>query len=213
MPVPEFTRLDVPGRPRGLVLLLHGGRADGHDPVDDSSASWRRSRWMMREIADHAHAQDVSLWLLRFLHRGWNEGSGAVPSPVPDARWALQQIRGEVGEVPVVLLGHSMGARTAVAVADDPSVTGVVALAPWLPADEPVEQLRGKPFAAAQGRRDRITSFRATRAFAVRAESVGSSVEMHDMGKVGHYMFRRRAQWNDFAVTRSLAFIRQHADR
>ena len=36
--------------------------------------------------------------------------------------------------MPVVLLGHSMGGRTAVAVADDPSVVGVVALAPWLPA-------------------------------------------------------------------------------
>jgi pimeloyl-ACP methyl ester carboxylesterase len=213
MPVPEFTRLDVPGRPTGVALLLHGGKADGHDPVDDSSVSWRRSRWMMREIADRAHAEGVSLWLLRYLHRGWNEGSGAVPSPVPDARWALSQIRGVLGELPVVLLGHSMGARTAVAVADHPSVTGVVALAPWLPAGEPVEPLRGKPFAAAQGRADLITSFRATEAFALRAGNVAASVEMHHMGRVGHYMLRRRREWNDFAVTRTLAFIRQHAER
>lgn len=208
MHTPDFTKADVDGTPRGLVLMLHGGRADGHEPVDESSASWRRSRWMMREITERAHAEDVGLWLLRYLHRGWNQRSATGPSPVPDARWALDQVRAAHGDVPVVILGHSMGARTAVAVADDPSVTGVVALAPWLPAGEPVAALAGKHLVAAQGRRDRITSFRATQAYVARARDVAASVELHDMGRVGHYMFRRRRQWNDLAVGRSLALLR-----
>ena len=140
---PQLTRHDVAGTPDGVVLMLHGGTANSLDPVDDRSASWRRSRWMMGQIADRLH------------EAGWGSGCCATssvagtpgslsPSPVPDARWALDEVRRELGELPVVLLGHSMGARTAVAVADDPLVQGVVALAPWLPADEPVAPLAGK---------------------------------------------------------------------
>jgi dienelactone hydrolase len=98
-----------------------------------------------------------------------------------------------------------MGARTAVAVADDPDVVGVVALAPWLPADEPNHTLAGKQLAAGHGSRDKITSARQTRAFCRSAEGVAASVEFHDMGRVGHYMFRNVSAWNDFAVSRSLA--------
>lgn len=212
MPEPALHRIDAPADPSGLVLMLHGGQQTGHAPVDDRSASWRRSRWMQRQITARAHAQGVSLWLLRYRRRGWNAGAGAHPSPVPDARWALEQVRRELGALPVVLLGHSMGARTAVAVADDPLVTGVVALAPWLPADEQVHTLRGRSLAAAHGRSDRITSYGATEAFVRRAEAVVRSTELADMGRVGHYMLRRVRAWNDFAVSRSLAFLREHAE-
>ena len=205
MPQPSLTRHDV-AEPRALILMLHGGREDGGDPVDGRSASWRRSRWMMTQISGRAERAGVGIWLLRYGVRGWNERSAATPSPVPDARWALDRVRDELGDLPVVLLGHSMGARTAVAVADDANVTGVVALAPWLPAQEPNRTLRGKHLAAAHGRTDRITSARATRAFVSNAESVAASVEFHDMGRIGHYMFRNIPAWNDFALSRSLRF-------
>lgn len=212
MPAPELTRRDVDGRPSGLILMLHGGKSDSLAPLDDKSASWRRSNAMMTHIAGRANRAGVSVWLLRYQIRGWNDRVASPPSPVPDARWALDEARRELGEVPVVLLGHSMGGRTAVAVADDPSVTGVVALAPWLRADEPVGPLAGKHLAAAHGRSDKITSARQTQAFVRRAGSVAASTEFEDMGRVGHYMFRRISSWNDFAISRSLAFVQQHAD-
>jgi predicted alpha/beta-hydrolase family hydrolase len=213
MPDRELHRLDPAHRPNGVVLMLHGGQATSHEPVDDRSASWRRSRWMQRQIATRTHDEGSAVWLLRYSRRGWNAGVGPHPSPVPDARWALDEVRRRLGSLPVVLLGHSMGARTAVAVADDPQVTGVVALAPWFPSGEPVGPLAGRRLAAAHGRADRITSFRATAEFVRRAEEVAASAELIDMGPVGHYMFRRLRTWNDVAANRSLTFLREHADR
>jgi predicted esterase len=211
VPSPSLTRHDV-AQPRGLVLMLHGGKADGTTPVDESSASWRRSNWMLTHTRGRLNRAGASVWLLRYSLRGWNARRGATPSPVPDARWALEQARSELGDLPVVLLGHSMGARTAVAVADDPAVAGVVALAPWLPADEPNHALAGRHLAAAHGRTDKITSARQTREFVRRAAPVAVSTEFHDMGRVGHYMFRDIPAWNAFAVDRSLTQLGIGAD-
>ena len=100
-----------------------------------------------------------------------------------------------------------MGGRTAVHVADDPSVLGVVALAPWLPPGEPVEALRGKQLYAAHGSRDRITSARGTAAYVRRAAAVARTAEFRDMGPVGHYLLRGRRSWNAFAVESALRVL------
>jgi predicted esterase len=204
MPAPSLISSNAPGRPRGLVLMLHGGRADGLRAVEERAASWRRSWAMMMQISGRLNGAGVDVWLLRYSVRGWNAGVAAVPSPLPDARWALEEVRRERGDVPVVLLGHSMGGRTAVAVADDPSAVGVVGLAPWLPPGEPDAPLAGKRLAVAHGRRDRITPLQQSRTFCQGAQRVASSVELVDMGRVGHYMLRSVRAWNLFAVSRCL---------
>jgi len=204
----DLTRRDVRGAPSGLIVMLHGGKEHGLGPVTGRSGSWWRSRAMMRQITGRAHRAGVSVWLLRYRREGWNPGVAPDPSPVPDARQALEQARRELADVPVVLVGHSMGGRTAVAVADDPAVRGVVALAPWLPDGERVAPLAGRRFAAAHGRSDRITSAARTEQFARRAAEVAASAEFHDMGPIGHYMLRAVPQWNEFAITRALAFLR-----
>lgn len=57
------------------------------------------------------------------------------------------------GATPVVMLGHSLGGRAAVRSAGAAGVRGVVALAPWLPEDEPVDQLAGRALAILHGLR------------------------------------------------------------
>jgi predicted esterase len=203
MPQATLTRLDPPGTPRALILMLHGGTQSSADPVGGRSASWQRFAAMQRSITGRAHARGVSTWLLRYRERGWNGGTG----PVADARWALAEARRELGDLPVVLLGHSMGARTSVHVAAEPGVVGVVGLAPWLPPGEPVRALTGRRLVAAHGRRDRITSYRATRAYVDRARAVTAAAELVDMGPVGHYMLKRVRAWNDLAIDASLGLL------
>lgn len=195
--VPELTDRLLPERPRAVVLVLHGGAEHSTAPLGPRSGAWRRSRTLARHLAPALVADDIGLLVLRYRVKGWNAGVEALPSPVPDARWALDEIAAE-HDVPVAIVGHSMGARTGVAVADHPSVRGVVALAPWLPVDDPVTPLAGKVLRAAHGRLDRITSARATRKYVERAAAIADA-EFTDMGPTGHYMLRRVPLWN--AVT------------
>lgn len=204
---PFLTTSPPANHPRGLVLMLHGGAEGGTEPIDDRSLSFRRSRWMMREIQGRLHRADVEVWLLRYRLKGWNLGHAELPSPVPDARWALDEVRRVHGDLPVVLLGHSMGARTAVAVADDPSVLGVVAVAPWLPKGEPVGPLTGRHLVAAHGPRDRITRYKDTKYYVERAREVAASATLTTMEGLGHYMLKGRGRWNDFAAESSLRLL------
>jgi predicted esterase len=186
-----------------MVLLLHGGKPHSRQPIDGRSASWRRALWLQRSIAARSHEAGIGVWLLRYRHRGWNGGA----NPTDDARWALDRLREAHGDLPVVLLGHSMGARVAVHVADDPSVVGVVGLAPWWSADDPVATLAGRALRAAHGRRDRITSFRETTRYVDRARTVAASVELHDLGGLGHYMLVGSREWHDVALSSVLEVI------
>jgi pimeloyl-ACP methyl ester carboxylesterase len=196
-------------RPRrtttGVALLLHG-LVRSPDPLDARSPSWLRMRLMAAQVRGALTRDGIAVWLLRYRFGGWGDDT-RFPSPVGDARWALGRIREELGGVPVVLVGHSMGGRTAVAVADDLHVRGVVALAPWLGPRDPVATLRGRHLLAAHGRKDRVTSAEATRAYVARASRTTLTSECIDMGPRGHTMLPGAAAWNRVAVDATRRFL------
>ena len=99
-----------------------------------------------RDLA--ALGDDLAVAQLRYRLRGWNDtGDDALA----DVAFALDTLDARYGGVPIVLVGHSMGGRAALRSAGHPTVRGVVALAPWLPGTEPVEQLAGsRPRGAAR---------------------------------------------------------------
>lgn len=202
-----LTRRDVRD-PRAVVLLFHGGKPRSTRDVSGSSASWRRMAALQRQLAASWEEARISSWLLRYRARGWNGGQG----PVADARWALDEVRRELDDLPVILLGHSMGGRVAVHVADDPAVTGVVALAPWWEHSDPTETLSGRRVVAAHARRDRITSLRMTASYLDRARDVAVATELVDMGALGHYMLAGASRWHDVTRTATIGMATEDRD-
>ncbi len=189
------------GGTRAVVLVLHGGKADSLEPSRPWHLSAVRMAPFARELRRELGPQGIEVRTVRYRYRGWN---GTQASPVQDARDALDAVRRDHPGVPVVLLGHSMGGRTALRVADDPSVRGVTALAPWLPDGEPV-RVEDLVVHLAHGRTDRWTDPAATVRWAERARAVAADLSLTLLDGTGHFMLRRSRSWSTLARAGVLA--------
>ncbi|MFE6709645.1 alpha/beta hydrolase [Streptomyces sp. NPDC057695] len=181
----------------GVVLLLHGGRADSFDPPTAANLAGLRMRPFARALRGDARTADVLVGFVRYRVRGWN---GERADPAADARQALAEVEEAVGPLPVVLLGHSMGARAALRVADDRHVRGVVALAPWCPPGEPVAHLAGRTVVALHDEADAMTSAGDTWTYLRRAEKAGARVRGIRMPAGRHAMLRGSGLWHRLAT-------------
>lgn len=176
--------------------MLHGGQESNHQPVENKHASWWRMALIAKALRPFAARHELTVVLVQYRKRGWNDD--ADPDPVKDARWALSHIAGAHRGLPVVIVGHSMGGRTACRVADDASVAGVAALAPWLPKGEPNGTIAGKSLRVIHGTRDHWTSARWSRDYVDRSQGLAASATWTSMPGVGHFMLRRVRCWNRF---------------
>jgi predicted alpha/beta-hydrolase family hydrolase len=139
--VRQRTSADVDTEVRAMALVLHGGQAINTSPTMSRQLAVLRLIPVAHSLASAGGSMGLGVWRLRFRYRGWNEEAA---DPVTDVRWALQQLRAQHGDVPIVLVGHSMGGRAALRAAAEPGVVAVLGLAPWVPPGEPLEQLRGR---------------------------------------------------------------------
>lgn len=192
-------------KPRAQVLLLHGGQQSNTEPVEDKHASWWRMALLARSLRGFARREQLDLALLQYRVRGWNDDHD--PSPVRDARETVQRLRGERPGVPIVLVGHSMGGRTACRIADEPAVAGVVGLAPWLPEGESTAATTGSQLHVLHGTADRWTSPRWSRDFVDRSRALASDTSWTSLPGAGHFMFRRVGTWRRFVEDSTLRIL------
>jgi pimeloyl-ACP methyl ester carboxylesterase len=181
---------------RGAVVVAHGGKSVSTEPTSPRELAVLRMVPLANAIGRALRGYGVAVCQPRFELRGWN---GDLASPVADLGRVLDEIGPRYGAIPVVLIGHSMGARAAFRVAGHPAVTAVAGLAPWLPPGEPVNQLAGRRVLLAHGTADRVTPPAQTWAYAERARSV-TDVAVIEVRSGEHTMLWRAPLWHRLAA-------------
>jgi pimeloyl-ACP methyl ester carboxylesterase len=182
--------------PAGIVVVVHGGREVSTQPVTAVDPPVLRMIPVAWAIGRAVRGTGIVVVRHRFAVRGWN---GDQASPAGDLTRLLDLIRARYGGVPVLLAGHSMGARAAVRAAAHPSVCAVAGLAPWLPPGEPAGQLAGRRVLLAHGSADTITSPGDTWAYTGRARAA-TPVTALEVAGGDHPMLRRANVWHAIAA-------------
>lgn len=182
---------------KAVVIVLHGGRVNSSESVRAFNLSYRRMVPIARALHRAGSAHDLAVWLVRFRFRGWNAPD--LPA-VADARWAIAEARIRHPRAPIVLVGHSMGARTALRAGGERGVVGICALAPWLESDEPIEQLSERDVVIVHGTADRWTSPARSLRFAERLRALPTRVARFELPGAGHFMLRGIRAWT--SITR-----------
>ena len=181
---PRLIDTRVPRRPEGVVLVLHGGaHRPGNPMVSPTQLSVIRMVPLARRVA---RAGGRRLAVLRLLNsvRGWD----AERTPVADVEWALGEVHDRLGDLPVSLVGHSLGGRAALLAGSAPAVRSVVALNPWVYATD-APDLAGRRVLVVHGTADRIADPARARAVVRRMER-STDVELVEVEGGRHAMLR-----------------------
>lgn len=202
--------------PRALALVLHGGKVRS----DALTKPWQLAVLRMAPFAAalrRAGGAELAVAMVRFRARGWNADSssaGAVEPPrVADVTDALAILGERLGDLPTALLGHSMGGRAALLAGGHARVRAVVGVAPWVEANDPVEQLAGRDVLLMHGESDRVTDQRASRALADRAARIGARTSFVGIAGGDHAMLHRARLWHRLAAGYTAAVLLGTASR
>jgi len=125
---------------RYAVVCVNGGQARAVE------GTWSASiEWLVNQLA--ARLPGIGFAEVRYRVKSWKQ----LESCFEDARAGVR----EVGAPRTMLVGFSMGGAVSIGIADEPSVEGVVGLAPWIPQQLDVSRLHGKRFSVFHGALDR----------------------------------------------------------
>jgi dienelactone hydrolase len=129
------------GEPAGRVVVCANGGQGA--PVE---GTWSASlEWLVEKVAPRFPR--LAFAEVRYRIKSWQR-----------LDWCEQDVRAAVAEAGgdrTLLLGFSMGGAVAVKSADQPTVDGVLGLAPWLPDRLSLAPLRGKRLDVLHGQLDR----------------------------------------------------------
>src|SRR5437870_3708351 len=199
---PALLTLAPRGAVRGVALLAHGGRSKSLTTGSRLQSPAIRMYPFLLDLHRAGRGRGIEVCQLRYRVRGYNEGA-----PVADVERSLEEIARRHGDVPVCLVGHSMGARAALRAAGAENVGVVVALAPWLPEGEPVVQLAGRNVVIAHGRHDRVTDPARSLEYSLRAKPVADRLCRFEVARSGHAMLERFWVWHNLVREVALAAL------
>lgn len=188
---PHLTWDAAPEAPAAVVLLLPGGMVASTAPMGRFNLAAARMIPFAWRIARAGRGR-LAVARLRYRVRGWN---GDDADPLVDARRALEEIRGRWHGIPIILVGHSMGGRIALRLADAPGITAAVALAPWIDRSDEPRGGSGRSVLLMHGTADVITSPDATAAYAVLLRNRGVDVTLDLVRWSLHVMVPRAGHW------------------
>jgi pimeloyl-ACP methyl ester carboxylesterase len=192
---PALEHTPAAGSTRALAVFCHGGTVASVEPPKERALSLLRMRAIEQFVGAAGADSGLGTYLVRYRVAGWN---GVAADAHADVRWTLEEIRARHGaDLPVVLVGHSMGGRAVLRAGGDPSVGAVCALAPWTPPGEPVDHLRDRTVAVLHGRGDRWVPAALSAEYAARAERAGARIARFTIAG-GHSMLRRAPVWHAF---------------
>ncbi|WP_033214964.1 alpha/beta fold hydrolase [Kitasatospora phosalacinea] len=201
--MPPRTR-HLPAGTRSVLLVLHGGRAESLARQPRLGLARLRMRAFGAAVRRLAADPSLAEIEVNYRYRGWN---GAHAHPAADAHRTLRELALQAPDAKVVLLGHSMGGRAALAVAGHPQVVGAVLLAPWCRPGDPVEHLRGRRLVILHDPSDRVTGAEGSRALAARARRAGADVRFVAMPRGGHAMIAGAGAWQRLAARAVTAIL------
>ena len=164
-------------RAEGVVLALHGGAPRSTTPTPQFDPGYLRLVLAARSITTRTRGR-LAVVLLRHAVRGWN---GATESPVRDAQWALARVAATYPGLPIGLLGHSLGGRTAFALVTRPEVRCLVALAPWMSDAYDAHDFLGTPTLIVHGNIDTVTDAEASGGLVRRIDSLGGEARFESV--------------------------------
>ena len=125
---------------RVAIVCVNGGQAR------EVEGTWSASlEWLVRKLAPRF--PDIAFAEVRYRVKSWKR----LDSCFEDARSAVR----EIGAPRTLMLGFSMGGAVSIDIADEPSVEGVVGLAPWIPEQLDLTAIAGKRLSVFHGGLDR----------------------------------------------------------
>jgi len=167
--LPTGAEMRISGDGGPAVVCVNGGQAAA------ATGTWSATiEWLVARLAPRFPG--LRFAEVRYRIKSWRH----LDECIADARAAID----ELGAPRTLLLGFSMGGAVSISCAAEPSVQGVLGLAPWIPDRLSVEPLRGKRLRVLHGSLDRalpgvpgVSSELARRGFE-RATSLGVDGEL-----------------------------------
>ena len=127
--LPTGAEMRLTGDGATAVVCVNGGQAS------EVEGTWSASlEWLVGRLAPRFPG--LTFAEVRYRIKSWKQ----LDECIADARAAVHA----VGAERTLMLGFSMGGAVAISVCDEPSVEGVLGLAPWIPDRLSVEPIRGK---------------------------------------------------------------------